>query len=145
MKTKSVLKNASIIFVAFALVFGLYACGSSSSSSSEEKLSGTVSTNGSTSMEKVIGVLGEAYMQENSDVKVTYDATGSGTGIESVKNGSCDLGLSSRALKDTETGLKATTVALDGIAIIVNENCGVDNLTLEQITKIGRASCRERV
>ncbi|MDO4841196.1 MAG: phosphate ABC transporter substrate-binding protein [Phoenicibacter congonensis] len=136
MKTKSVLKNASIIFVAFALLFGLYACGSNSSSSSEEKLSGTVSTNGSTSMEKVIGVLGEAYMQENSDVKVTYDATGSGTGIESVKNGSCDLGLSSRALKDTETGLKATTVALDGIAIIVNENCGVDNLTLEQITQI---------
>ncbi len=136
MKTKSVLKNASIIFVAFALVFGLYACGSSSSSSSQDKLSGTVSTNGSTSMEKVIGVLGEAYMQENSDVKVTYDATGSGTGIESVKNGSCDLGLSSRDLKDTETGLKATTVALDGIAIIVNENCGVNNLTLEQITKI---------
>lgn len=136
MKTKSVLKNASIIFVAFALVFGLYACGSSSSSSSQDKLSGTVSTNGSTSMEKVIGVLGEAYMQENSDVKVTYDATGSGTGIESVKNGSCDLGLSSRDLKDAETGLKATTVALDGIAIIVNENCGVNNLTLEQITKI---------
>ena len=67
---------------------------------------------------------------------MTYDATGSGTGIESVSNGSCDIGLASRALKDTETGLTATTVALDGIAIVVNANCGVDDLTVEQIASI---------
>lgn len=102
------------------------------------KLSGNVSTNGSTSMEKVIGILSEQFMEDNSDVTVTYDATGSGTGIEAVSNGTCDIGLSSRALKDVETekGLVATTVALDGIAIIVNADCPVDDLTVEQIADI---------
>ena len=104
--------------------------------SQTQTVSGSVSTNGSTSMEKVIGSLSEQFMTENKDVKVTYDATGSGTGIESVSNGSCDIGLASRALKDTETGLTATTVALDGIAIVVNANCGVDDLTVEQIASI---------
>lgn len=101
-------------------------------------LSGTVSTNGSTSMEKVIGILSEQFMEDNSDVTVTYDATGSGTGIEAVANGTCDIGLASRALKDVETekGLVATTVALDGIAIIVNAACPVDDLTVEQIADI---------
>ena len=75
-------------------------------------------------------------MAQNKDVTVTYDPTGSGTGIESASNGSCDIGLSSRALKDTETGLVGTTVALDGIAVIVNANCGVDDLSVEQISKI---------
>ena len=110
--------------------------GSASAQGSSSALSGTISTNGSTSMEKVIGSLSEQFMTENKDVKVTYDATGSGTGIESVSNGSCDIGLASRALKDTETGLTATTVALDGIAIVVNANCGVDDLTVEQIASI---------
>lgn len=102
------------------------------------KLSGNVSTNGSTSMEKVIGILSEQFMEGNSDVTITYDATGSGTGIEAVSNGTCDIGLSSRALKDVETekGLVATTVALDGIAIIVNADCPVDDLTVEQIADI---------
>ena len=102
------------------------------------KLSGNVSTNGSTSMEKVIGILSEQFMEDNSDVTITYDATGSGTGIEAVPNGTCDIGLSSRALKDVETekGLVATTVALDGIAIIVNADCPVDDLTVEQIADI---------
>lgn len=104
----------------------------------ETALSGSVSTNGSTSMEKVIGVLSEQFMADNSGVKVSYDPTGSGTGIEAVKTGSCDIGLSSRALKDEETaaGLKGTTVALDGIAIIVNENSKIDNLTVDQIAQI---------
>ena len=87
-------------------------------------------------MEKVIGSLMEEFMAQNKDVTVTYDPTGSGTGIESASNGSCDIGLSSRALKDTETGLVGTTVALDGIAVIVNANCGVDDLSVEQISKI---------
>lgn len=102
------------------------------------KLSGNVSTNGSTSMEKVIGILSEQFMEDNSDVTITYDATGSGTGIEAASNGTCDIGLSSRALKDVETekGLVATTVALDGIAIIVNADCPVDDLTVEQIADI---------
>ncbi|MDO4484909.1 MAG: phosphate ABC transporter substrate-binding protein [Clostridia bacterium] len=101
-------------------------------------LSGTVSTNGSTSMEKVIGILSEQFMEDNGDVTITYDATGSGTGIEAAANGTADIGLASRALKaaEVEKGLVATTVALDGIAIIVNENCPVDDLTVEQIAAI---------
>ena len=87
-------------------------------------------------MEKVIGTLSEAFMGDNSGVTITYDATGSGTGIESAKNKSCDVGLSSRALKDSETGLKSITVALDGIAIIVNADSGVSNLSLQQISDI---------
>ncbi|SFO93921.1 phosphate ABC transporter substrate-binding protein, PhoT family [Oscillibacter sp. PC13] len=104
----------------------------------ETTLSGSVSTNGSTSMEKVIGVLSEQFMTDNSSVTVTYDATGSGTGIEAAKNGTCDIGLSSRALKDEEVagGLVGTTVALDGIAVIVNADSKVADLTVEQIAQI---------
>ncbi len=107
-------------------------------SAAADKLSGTVATNGSTSMEKVIGILSEQFMEDNDKVTITYDATGSGTGIEAVATGTCDIGLSSRNLKDAEVekGLAATTVALDGIAIIVNENCPVDDLTVEQIAAI---------
>lgn len=105
---------------------------------SAEKLTGAVSTNGSTSMEKVIGILSEQFMEDNDKVTITYDATGSGSGIEAVANGTCDIGLSSRNLKDAEAekGLTATTLALDGIAVIVNENCPVDDLTVEQIAAI---------
>ena len=104
----------------------------------EETLSGSVSTNGSTSMEKVIGVLSEQFMADNSGVSVTYDATGSGAGIEAASNGSADIGLSSRGLKDEEVagGLVGTTVALDGIAVIVNAGSKVADLTVEQIAKI---------
>lgn len=105
-------------------------------SAPEETLSGTVSTDGSTSMEKVIGSLAESFMEENSGVDVTYNATGSGTGITAVREGRCDIGLASRNLKDSETGLTATVLALDGIAIVVNPNNGVSDLTLEQIADI---------
>ncbi|MGI6117583.1 MAG: phosphate ABC transporter substrate-binding protein [Bilifractor sp.] len=109
-----------------------------SGSQASGDVSGTVATNGSTSMEEVIGALSEQFMTDNPDVTVTYDATGSGTGIESVSNGSCDIGLASRALKDEETsnGLVATTIALDGIAIIVNENNPISDLSVEQIASI---------
>ncbi len=146
MKFNRIGKVFAGVAVSALLAASLAGCGSSSSSettdnnassnTTETSLSGTISTNGSTSMEKVIGTLSEAFMSDNSGVTITYDATGSGTGIESAKNQSCDLGLSSRALKDTETGLKSVTVALDGIAIIVNSDCGVDNLTLEQVSDI---------
>ena len=101
-------------------------------------LSGAVALNGSTSMEKVVGALSEQFMADNSGVTVTYDATGSGAGIEAAKSGSADIGLSSRALKDEETaaGLVGTTVALDGIAVIVNPASQVADLTVEQIAKI---------
>ena len=109
----------------------LTACGSKNDniadtntdgSSTEKTLSGTVSTDGSTSMEKVINSLGESFMAMNKDVKFTYNPTGSGSGIQAVSEGRCDIGLSSRALKDDEkaSGLVETVVALDGIAIVVN-------------------------
>ncbi|MGM9585351.1 MAG: lipoprotein, partial [Faecousia sp.] len=93
------------------------------------KLSGTVSTDGSTSMEKVIGALGEAFMEANPDVTFTYNPTGSGSGIQAVQEGRCDIGLSSRALKDDEkaAGLTETILCYDGIAIIVNPANKVEN------------------
>ena len=103
-----------------------------------EKLSGSVSTDGSTSMEKVIGALGEAFTEANPDVNFTYNPTGSGSGITAVSEGRCDIGLSSRNLKDEEAanGLKATVLALDGIAVIVNPENPIGELSLEQIAKV---------
>ena len=101
-------------------------------------LSGTVSTDGSTSMEKVIGALGEAFMEANPDVTFTYNPTGSGTGIQAVSEGRCDIGLSSRALKaeEKDSGLVETILSYDGIAIIVNPENPVNDLTLTQIADI---------
>ena len=111
---------------------------SSAQTEAPTALSGSVSTNGSTSMEKVIGALSEQFMADNSGVTVTYDPTGSGAGIEAASNGSADIGLASRALKDEEKagGLTETIVALDGIAVIVNADSKVADLTVEQIGKI---------
>ena len=101
-------------------------------------LSGTVATDGSTSMEKVIGALGEAFMEANSGVNFTYNPTGSGSGITAVQEGTCDIGLSSRALKDSEvaSGLVGTVLAYDGIAMIVNPANTVEDLDIETIAKI---------
>jgi phosphate transport system substrate-binding protein len=97
----------------------------------------TVSADGSTSMEKVIGYLGEAYMEKNSHVKVTYNPTGSGSGIQAVQDGRCDIGLSSRELTDEEKQkLNETVIAIDGIAVIVNPENPVSDLTAEQIAQI---------
>ena len=125
-------KTIAILLTAIMIVAALPLCAAA------DQLSGTVATNGSTSMEKVIGILSEQFMEDNDKVTITYDATGSGTGIEAVATGTCDIGLASRKLKDAEVekGLAATTLALDGIAIIVNENCPVDDLTVEQIAAI---------
>ena len=97
----------------------------------------TVSTDGSTSMEKVIGYLSEAYMDSHDGIKVTYNPTGSGAGIQAVSEGRCDIGLSSRDLKDDEkTTLDQTVVAIDGIAIVVNPENKIEDLSVEQIGKI---------
>ena len=125
----------------------LTACGSKNDNSAdtntdgsntETTLSGTVSTDGSTSMEKVINSLGESFMGMNKDVKFTYNPTGSGSGIQAVSEGRCDIGLSSRALKDDEkaSGLVETVVALDGIAIVVNPENPVSDLDIDTIAKI---------
>ena len=125
----------------------LTACGSKDNASDDNKgeeggttaaLSGTVSTDGSTSMEKVINSLGESFMAANKDVKFTYNPTGSGSGIQAVTEGRCDIGLSSRALKDDEkaSGLVETVLAYDGIAIVVSPENPVSDLDVDTIDKI---------
>ena len=138
------MKRFLSIALCAVMVLGILAgCGQKGNDTPENNdnntaLSGTVSTNGSTSMDKVIGALKEQFTTDNPGVTVTYDPTGSGAGIEAVKNGSTDIGLASRALKDQEksAGLKETTVALDGIAIIVNAGSKVADLTVQQIADI---------
>ncbi len=99
---------------------------------------GVVATDGSTSMEKVIGALGEYFMEENSDVTFTYNPTGSGSGITAALEGRCDIGLSSRALKDEEKaqGLTETVLAYDGIAVIVHPDNPVNDLTIDELARI---------
>ncbi len=122
-------KSISLLAVGVLLVTALTGCGGNDAK---------VSTDGSTSMEKVIGALGEAFEGENSGVTFTYNPTGSGTGITAVAEGQCDIGLSSRALKNKEKakGLTETVLAYDGIAVIVNTNNPVSDLSLETIAKI---------
>ena len=135
-------KIISLLTVAVLLVAALTGCGSTDSNTGNTdtgngKLTGTVATDGSTSMEKVIGFLSESYMEENSGVKVTYNPTGSGSGIKAVQAGSCDIGLASRDLKPDEAkDLTGTVVAIDGIAIIVNKENPVTDLTIEQIASL---------
>ena len=101
------------------------------------KTTGSVTTDGSTSMEKVIGALGEAF-QNDTGISFTYNPTGSGSGIKAVQEGRCDIGLSSRHLKaeELEAGLSGNILAYDGIAIIVNPENPVSDLSLETIAKI---------
>ncbi len=101
--------------------------------------SGSVVTNGSTSMEKVMGALIEGFKETNADITVTYEPTGSGSGIEAAGNGSADIGLASRGLKDEEKAkLTETVVARDGIAMVVNPGNSVSDLTVEQIAAIAK-------
>ena len=102
------------------------------------KETGTVATDGSTSMEKVVGVLGEAFQNENSGITFTYNPTGSGSGIQAVQEGRCDIGLSSRSLKQEEldSGLAETVLAYDGIAVVVHPDNPVSDLDVDTIAKI---------
>ena len=127
---KKVKKMLACMMVATTLVMSTTGCS--------QKEAGTVSTDGSTSMEKVIGALGETFEGQNSGVTFTYNPTGSGSGIQAVKEGRCDIGLSSRDLKDEEIadGLKATVLAYDGIAVIVNPENPVVDLDMDNISKI---------
>ena len=122
------LKKLFAAILAIAVVAALFAgCGSSKG----------VTTDGSTSMEKVIGALGEAF-QTDTGIAFSYNPTGSGSGIKAVLAGTCDIGLSSRNLKDEEKaeGLEQTVLALDGIAIIVNPENPVEDLDKDTIAKI---------
>ena len=99
-------------------------------------VSGTVNTNGSTSMEDVMGSLIEAFKEVQPGVTVNYTGSGSGAGVTGAQEGTCDIGLASRDLKDDETGVEQITVAKDGIAIIVNPANPVTDLSLEQIAAL---------
>jgi len=113
------------------------ASAAASASPTAAALTGTVSTNGSTSMDSVISGLIEGFKVKNPGVTVTYDSTGSGAGITAATDGTADIGLASRDLKSTETGLDATAICIDGIAIIVNKsNTAVTDLTIAQLASI---------
>ena len=127
-------KLVASVLVSVAL-FGLVGCGGNSS---DKSATGKVTTDGSTSMEKVIGALGESFQAKNKGITFTYNPTGSGAGITAVQNGRCDIGLSSRNLKQAEKdkGLVENVLARDGIAIIVNPENTVANLTVKQLADI---------
>ena len=99
-------------------------------------LSGNVATGGSTSMKNVIAALTEGFAEVEPGVTVSYDPTGSGAGITGATDKTLDIGLSSRALKADETGVTGTTVALDGIAIVVNKASKVADLTVDQLKQM---------
>lgn len=137
-------KWIGIVAASAVMAAMLAGCGGSSSSttststsdssvSQESDLSGNVTMGGSTSVEEVVGALAEAFMMENSNVDITYEPSGSGAGINGAKEGTLDIGLSSRSLKENETGVTEKVFALDGIAVIVNNENPVTDLTLEQI------------
>lgn len=132
-------KMITIVTVFIFLTAALAGCGGGSQSDGKAADSPqTVATGGSTSMEKVIGFLSEACMEEHGDIKVTYDPTGSSSGIQAVTEGRCDIGLASRDLKEEETAdLQGTMVAIDGIGMIVHPDNPVTDLTIGQIRDIG--------
>ena len=136
---------------AVAAAAALTACGGSASSaaasstsaaagstaSSTAALSGNVATGGSTSMKNVIAALTEGFAEVEPGVTVSYDPTGSGAGITGATDKTLDIGLSSRALKDDEKAdVDGTTIALDGIAIIVNNASKVEDLTVDQLKQM---------
>ena len=138
---------------AAAAAAALTACGGSASSASSTAasasatassaagqaagtLSGNVATGGSTSMKNVIAALTEGFAEVEPGVTVSYDPTGSGAGITGATDKTLDIGLSSRALKADETGVTGTTVALDGIAIVVNKASKVADLTVDQLKQM---------
>ena len=135
------MKKIIKLCLALLVMFSLVACSGNANNDenvNDDSEPKTVSTDGSTSMEKVIGALGESFMANNEGVNFTYNPTGSGSGITAVSEGRCDIGLSSRALKDEEkaSGLVETVLAYDGIAIIVNNDNPVTNISLEDLTKV---------
>ncbi len=139
---KKLFTLAAIAVLGAAVMTGCGSSGEASGTTTSGTTSGktesqTVSVDGSTSMEKVIGALGEAF-QNDTGTAFTYNPTGSSSGITAVSEGRCDIGLSSRSLKDEEKnlGLKETVLAYDGIAIIVNPENPVEDLELEKIAKI---------
>ena len=138
-------KRIGLVMTAAIFCLTLAGCGQTpagnsgaGNNSESAKLTGTVATDGSTSMEKVIGALAEAFENQNDGVTFTSNPTGSGSGIQAVQERRCDIGLSSRNLKEEEAagGLEATILAYDGIAVIVSPENPVVDLDVETIAKL---------
>ena len=134
------MKKILTLVLTCVLAFSLAGCGGSkdSSTAGSGDLSGKISLDGSTSMEKFVTALGESFKEKNPNVTVEDQFTGSSAGISSVLNGKADIGDSSRALTDEEKsqGLEENIVAIDGIAVVVNKNNDVDGLTSDQVKSI---------
>ena len=143
------MKKVFALLLTLAMTLSLAACGGDTNAdttgdtntednTTEEttELTGTVNTNGSTSMEDVMGTLIEAFREVQPGITVNYTGSGSGAGVTGAQDGTCDIGLASRDLHDDETGVSQITVAKDGIAIIVNPENPVSDLTIEQIAAL---------
>lgn len=151
------MKKVFALVLALALAFSLAACGDNSTAGGNDgsqsqqnsrteneggesgtPLSGSISTGGSTSMQELMEVFTESFHELYPNVNITYEPTGSAAGITGAQDKTLDIGLSSRALKEEETGVSSVNVALDGIAIVVNPSNTVEDLTLEQIAAIAK-------
>ena len=143
------MKKVFALLLTLAMTLSLAACGGDTNAdttgdtntednTTEEttELTGTVNTNGSTSMEDVMDTLIEAFKEVQPGITVNYTGSGSGAGVTGAQDGTCDIGLASRDLHDDETGVSQITVAKDGIAIIVNPENPVSDLTIEQIAAL---------
>lgn len=100
------------------------------------KVKGSIVVAGSSSVTPVMEKLKEAYAKVNSNASIEIQESDSTTGVNSAIEGTCDIGMASRDLKDEEKGVKATAIAKDGIAVIVNNNNTIDDLTVDQIKDI---------
>ncbi len=132
------MKKIMIGLLSVVMMVGVFT-GCSSNETGEGGLNGTITVGGSTSVEGVVLSAIEVFTEQNPGVTITYDPTGSSTGVKSVASGDYDIGLASRDVKDSETdelGAVGTPFAIDGIAIIVNNQNGITDLSLEQITGI---------
>lgn len=135
MKRKFI-KTLAVTVAAFVMISAFTGCGKTESS--ESVLSGSISLAGSTSMEKLCEAMSESFMEAYEGITVTTEYTGSGAGLESLVNGSIDIGNSSRALKDAEkeNGAVENIVAIDGIAVITDKANPVSDLTTEQLAAV---------
>ncbi|MDD6422372.1 MAG: phosphate ABC transporter substrate-binding protein [Intestinibaculum porci] len=132
------MKKVLSMGLALAAALSLTACGGGSTSSSGESLSGKVSLNGSTSMEKYVTALGEGFKEKYPDMTVETQFTGSSAGVQALIDGQCDIADSSRSLTPAEKkkGLVENVVAIDGIAISLNKKNKVNNVTAKQLADI---------
>lgn len=138
---KKLMKIMSVSMAVMMMIVGITACGGSDEGSSEDvgsEMSGKITLAGSTSMEKLCEAMSESFMATNPGVTVTVEYTGSSAGIESLTQGSVDIGNASRALNDGEKegGAVENIVAIDGIAVITDKENSVTDLTTEQLTDI---------